>query len=445
MPCWELLISEAPDSRFLKMASTDDLISKIVEYHRPRDLRKRIEESLPPNCRPRAYLRSLIQQLPSDDADFDAESLRIAIHYMFLIFGPQEAMDKCCELRPLVDLLRWEKGEDYDYLTSDKRVVIKRALQAFSISTVSKPSRLLSPSEVVRRIGEIDQDLGRAVDAQRFDLLQAQGGAIHVWTLVENVLKLSMGYFGRHFASSLPDRLFKSFKNALRKGSLGNVAQAMQDLEVFFKKGESLSEAKARRRERDKILKTIADAGERAERRNEFEAEETRIQEANRQRAEQLRNDCLRDFGRRSPFMRVDLAQYQQIFALQRNPFAHRPIDQLLGAPQDWQRIRKCLQEAKRIVESLREARATPRVIVILGNGVDNYGNRMIWFVDRQEENLPEMPRQLEWMYVTSEMTFEPFRQVAMLAPEGDPGQMEPLVDPVIYPIQQIETFIEAS
>lgn len=426
------------------MVGVVNLIAKIVEYHRPRDLLSHIE-SLPPSCRPRAYLASLVRQLPYDDADIDAESLELAIHYLFLIFGPYEAMIRCCELRALEDLLRYEMNENrFDHLTSDLREVVERTLQAFSISDVGEPSRLLSPLEVVRRIAKIDQERGQAVDAQRFDLLQAQGSTINAWTLVESVLKLSMGYFGLHFANSLPPKLFKSFRDALRRGSLGNVTQVMKSFEAFFKEGELPSEAKTRRRRTSEELNEIADDEERAKRRNELETEEKQIQEINRQRAKQLQSDCWQYFGRRSPFERVDFTQYQQIFSLQRNPFAHRPIDQLLGTSQDWGRIRECLRDAKEIVESLRDARVVPRIIVIWGSGTDNYGNRMVWFTDRREKEKLVNPRKLEWMYTTSDVNFKEFQQVAMLTPDSDQIKMEPLIDPASYPIQEIEDFFKA-
>jgi hypothetical protein len=68
--------------------------------------------------------------------------------------------------------------------------------------------------------------------------------------------------------------------------------------------------------------------------------------------------------------------------------------------------ISNVLREAKEIVRGLRKARALPRVIIILGSGTDNYGNRVVWFADRQLDEYP-MPKCLEWAYFTSEMTWQ--------------------------------------
>jgi hypothetical protein len=55
------------------------------------------------------------------------------------------------------------------------------------------------------------------------------------------------------------------------------------------------------------------------------------------------------------------------------------------------------------------------------------------------------MSQEWEWMYVTSGIVFMPFQQLALLAPNVVSGQQEPLIDPVVYPVQKIQAFVDQN
>jgi hypothetical protein len=180
-------------------------------------------------------------------------------------------------------------------------------------------------------------------------------------------------------------------------------------------------------------------------RRRQLEEENKRLQNQKMQLARQVRDGCWRDFGRVSPFCAVDTSQYQQIISLHRNKFAHKPVEQLITEPNALDRVRESLYQAKKIIQQLREARVAPRIVTIMGSGTDDYGNRIVWFAERSGQDEIEMSQEWEWMYVTSGIVFMPFQQLALLAPNVVSGQQEPLIDPVVYPVQKIQAFVDQN
>jgi hypothetical protein len=238
--------------------TVEDLIAKIVEYHSPRDLVNRLE-SLPAQSRPRAYLASFIEQLPSRDADYDIGTIETAIRFLFLTMGPYRAMLRCCYLRPLIRLYQGKAGESrFDPRISRIEEVVQSTLELFEIpAPAAISSDLLSPSEAIDRIDTIERSFMRSIDVQRLDVLQLQGGTINAWALVEGVLKLSLGYFVLHFVSFLPDKLLNSIRKGLRKGSAGDIVRAFREVETFFEKGELEAEAKSRHSRAGEELKRI--------------------------------------------------------------------------------------------------------------------------------------------------------------------------------------------
>lgn len=514
------------------------LISKLVEYHRPSDLSRRVR-SLSSKLRCREYLASLKDQL--HDREFDAQTLETAIHYLFLQFGPKNAMLECCDLPSLEELLRVEWHEtDIDYRTSELEEAVDRVIELSSTPnyTIESP-KTLSAREVTHCLGCIEWALGRGRNAQEIGLLLNQNRNGSVWSWVESMLKLFMGYLFLHFTSYLPNEILKSFEGTLNKGpvepalsseshsdeytrletglnrlvsQLGaghprylevlvfqqrlsetieksrrygdtpahkaerneisdylnqialcelsrsfnelssssaisikqdySVGQVFQSLDFFFRNGELPGERAKRRGIYQEILENIQDSKERDERCKELEVEENGIRENKKDWVEQLQNECWRDFGRLSPFESVDLAVFSRLTDLYQNPIAHKAIESLLCNLVDGE-IREAqtlLKEAKKIVSCLKAE--MPRVIVILGTGTDNYGNCVVWFVDRLGNRRPETSECLEWACFSSEIDFEPFQQMAMIPPVTDDTKSKCLIDPVAYPVKQVESFI---
>jgi hypothetical protein len=52
---------------------------------------------------------------------------------------------------------------------------------------------------------------------------------------------------------------------------------------------------------------------------------------------------------------------------------------------------------------------------------------------------------EFEWMYTTSDMTFKMFQELAMLAPDFEGEETEPLIDPVMYPVKKVSENSESS
>jgi hypothetical protein len=134
-----------------------------------------------------------------------------------------------------------------------------------------------------------------------------------------------------------------------------------------------------------------------------------------------LQSDCLRDFGCLTPFGKIISELFDTVSA-----------------------EAGYLQRGVEIFEKLLAAKIIPRVIVIVGSSIDAYGNRMLWFTDEQKDDLFVTPLDLEWMYVTSGREFELFQRFAMVVPDSDPSEREePLIDPVLYSLEEIDEFIK--
>jgi len=221
-----------------------------------------------------------------------------------------------------------------------------------------------------------------------------------------------------------------------------SMGQIFQTLDFFFRNGELPAERDKRLMINRGVLNSIQDPDERAKRHTELEVEEKRIREHNQEWVKKLQNECWRDFGRLSPLDSVNLAVFSELTDLYQGPIIHKEIEFLLEdlANEQLEEIRTLLREIKVIIKHLKTT--VPRIMVIMGSGVDNHGNHVVWFVDRLGNRQPQNSECLEWAYFSSEIELEPFQQVAMI-PSPDDNRLKPLIDPVIYPVKQIEAFIE--
>jgi hypothetical protein len=353
----------------------------------------------------------MMRDLPSSKADFDAEeSLKIALRYTFLIFGPCGAMVRCCEPGSLVALLERESqhelADDSDPKLED---IVRWVLQAFEVPDVlDSPSvtlslpwpwpivipaslpGLLTATEAVYRIEAMESELSQEISRQRFNRLWAREITFSARSVLEDVLRFSLAYFGLHFATYLPDSIIKP----LWKSSFADLIQFAKQLERLFSLPEPGSE---------------------------------RDLPHEKKNVEYLQDECLRHFGRLSPFSSVRLEQ------LGLAPIA---CDTFNG-------VRISLQRAKEILECLISAVVVPRIVIVLGSGNDDYGNHMIWFTDKQQTPI-NTPLELEWMYASS-IDFKPFQCFAMLAQDIAGASAEPLIEPAMYPIEVVEKRINTG
>lgn len=230
-----------------------------------------------------------------------------------------------------------------------------------------------------------------------------------------------------------------------------SVMQSLRCLDRFFSIGELPNERESRRRKRRQKLNEVADAEEKAHLRREYEVQERRIQKEKKRESQPLRDLCLRSFGRTSPFRSLNLAFYRNLKDLAQNPLIYVPIAKWFDELQDQEleKATKILKQVRRLFDFLDSAGAVPRLVMIVGNGVDDFGNRILWFVDkyefqsRQEEYDQELPDCLKWAYITSNMNCRPFQQMAMVTPTIDPEGAGYLIDPVFYPVEEIEAFVQ--
>jgi hypothetical protein len=478
--------------------------------------------------------------LPSDDREFDAQTLEKAVHYLFLRLGPRDAMLECCDLISLKELLRREWDEtDIDYRTSELEEAVNRVIELSSTPNyaIGYP-KILSAREVIHRLDSLEWALGTDRLAQKIDFLLDYHRNESVWSWLESMLRLFIGYLYIHFTSYLPSKILKSFEEAFSRritntalsgkersdeytplesglnrmvnqleasyphyrevllyqqrlveiieksrrygdtltrradrneisdylnqmalSELGTsfnelcfssaagleqdclIGQVLWSLEFFFQEGELPEERDNRRGTNQEILESIREPKKRDKRRKELEVEENRIQESKKDWVEQLQNESWRDFGRLSPLETVDLTVFSQITELHQASIAHKAVKSLLGdfADGSIREVQALLKKAKKVVCSLQPE--MPRIIVILGDGADNYGNYGVWFADRFGSRRPETSKCLEWACFSSEIDLESFQQLALIPPRIDDNGPEYLIDPVIYPLEQIEAY----
>lgn len=433
------------------MTGLDDLIDRIVLFQRPVDLRNRIM-SLPATSRPRVFLSSREDDLPSDDSDPDVETLKTALRYLFILYNPVEAISKCCDLTTLIALHQSCLGTDqahtgFDSRTGEVEAIAHSLLEIFRVPHLDEIGNVYSVGKVLSRIEAIEHVLQRGHERSSIDLVWWQGSAINTWSLVEAVLKFSLGFFALHFDELLPNSIFRPLQSG---GPVSAIVRVLEDVEYYFQNGELRGEAKKRERERAAALTRISERHDltsldKKQQKNtllqKHKDEQLEIDRRNESIRERLQNRCWNSFGRITPFGTINAQEYQKLATLHRNRFAHKPIEELLGESQDSGLVRDSIQRAKEIVQDLGQARVVPRVIVILGQGYDNFGNRMIWFGDR---DTAPIRNELEWLYLTSPVKYEPFQHLAMLAPNFGKGRPEPLIDPVMYPIDEVREFLNA-
>lgn len=426
----------------------DDLINKLLEYHGANSIGRRIEDALPPLCRPRIMLAAA-QSASKDDPYNDPSIVATALRYMFLIFTPQEVIVKCCSLRPLVDLHRDILGEaQFSYSEAETREVAEALLCVFNVpSPVGQQSLFIrSPSEAISEIVEIERAVMRSVDQSLTNAVSMQGGAITAWALVESVLKLSLSFFALHFNTQLPPKIFSRCKSALQKKAGGQIAGLFKELELIFEQGELNADKKRRGETIQSELSKISDDAARRKRRKKLLDQKAQEEEEKQRYAEDLRRDCRQYFGRDTPFQYVNTEHYKDWVRLWRNPFAHKPLEDITKGAKDSDKVLQSLNKAKNVIQDLRKSRAVPRIIAVMGECRDWHGNPVVWFTDR--ENIgPELPRRdlVEWMYASPGGHFVPFQQIAMITPEVDRKLREPLIEPVVYPIEDIITLFDVG
>ena len=431
----------------------DELIDNLLTYHNSGDIGRAIG-SLPPLLRPRAVLNA-IQSANTSDPHYDDQTIiATALRCVFFIFTPQKAIEKCCQLHQLVDLHCSITGEER-FKDSDGDVrrnvaieeVSKALLEVFKVpSPVSQQKVLVrSPSEAIQRIGEIEGRVRRRVKQHPTDAGFLQGQVVRAWTLVESVLKLSLTFFALHFAGQLPPEFVSRLKKAVPKKASGQIVGLFREVENIFQYGELLAEGRKRRRENRKELDNIDDGEERQRKLEQHK----QIEEHKRQYAKSLRNDCWRDFGRESPFEGIIFDDYNKLISEGRSDFAHKLLEDIRRGRNGSDLVLQSLEKAKSLIQNLLDKRAAPRIIVVMGKGRDWYDNPVVWFTDRENIRPDFLPSRetVEWMYAEPSLRFAPFQQVVMMSANecASPDWMEPIIEPVIYPIEDIIAWLGLS
>jgi len=327
--------------------------------------------------------------------------------------------------------------------------------------------------------------------ASALEPYKTQGKVISAWGLVEQTLKLVLGFYTFHF--SRPDWV-RYFEDAVRKKSIGQIVQSLRVVEKIFREGETTKERSDRKsgldkslgiiqEERDEIWEELKhkrvlleqmqasgkiEEGEtkkltegiehlqkyieslekrKKQKREIWQQEEQEIKKNAEQRARALRVECLACFNRESPFASLDLKRDfpQELGSLHRNDFAHKPGDRIV----EKEKVSESLRKAEHIITELVKKRAVPMFIRLVGQGTDAYKRRILLFVEERwmTSGGKFAPDKLRWFYPASELEYEPFQRLLMIEPDTDETWKdktwkEPIIEPVTYTPEEIASVI---
>jgi len=449
------------------------------------------------------YLRSYLLTLRPDE-DPEETSLRTilttAVHYVFLSYPPPDAVYHVSSLGQAVDLANAKAQQSlFNRYTADLREVAEYLVESFNVPSPGSDNTLYDPQVAIGQIRVFRSGESSA----SLTPFSAQGKVISAWGLVEQALKLALGFYTLHFSQYVPPGLGRCFEEATKKKSIGPIVQSLRVVEKIFREGEPAKERKDRQNkldmgleiiqeERDKTREGLKQKSERLkkvqwelartsdkteanelkeearglqeriaylqkhadfleksieQRRKNWQQEEEAIQREAGQRARTLQAECLAYFGRESPFSGLDLEHDfpHELGSLYRNDFAHSPGDQVV----EDEKVSKSLREAERIIVELVKKRIVPKFIRLVGQGIDTYGRRTLQFVEERWMTLGGKfdPGKLRWFYPSSKLEYEPFQCLLMIEPGTDKTlkdktRKEPIIEPVVYTLEEIASVI---
>jgi hypothetical protein len=394
------LVDEQPDQAVLtnKRADLDGLIDRVVDNFGPDEIGRRISH-LPKASRPCAILGSNRPPYSNDPYD-DRLLIATALRYMFLILTPRKAIIESCGM-------------------SEEQA--KELLEAFQIpSPVDLEIPFCNASEAVRRICCLEDEVNERLEQGYVDTAYLEEQTLRAWALAEGSLRLALAFFTLHFETKLPPEFVQRLRMSVSKKASDEIVVLFREMEEMFQYGELLSERAKRERSISSIDDDLA-------KRIQIE-QSKRIKEQREREANNLRDECQRYFGRESPFKGIILDYYNEWKGGNGGDLA-----------------RYSLRKARELVQALRDNRIVPQLVVIMGRGRDWYGNSLAWFSEIENilsDSLPHREK-VEWMYSDPTSDFGPFQQVALLVASADPR--EPLIEPVVYPIEKILGLLEAE
>jgi hypothetical protein len=151
---------------------------------------------------------------------------------------------------------------------------------------------------------------------------------------------------------------------------------------------------------------------------------------------ERLRKKCRGYLARQSPFESLDKTVSRDLRAQvssNRNLPAHSTANQVIDSLIKVVDAKDAMNRARSVIEVMRATHYAPRIVTLVADTQDAYGQRMIAFADLQQlrERKGVLPQDLDWMYVSQDFPFRPFRVVALLAPLSGSTVDEPLIEPL--------------
>jgi len=358
----------------------------------------------------------------------------------------KKAIRSVSQLYPLIDFAKEQGVENHFNGRSDINDVAEAIIDVLDLPSPRRTEMPTSPALATIRIHHLKQDVLRLLEIGRLEYLEEfQGKNISAWALVESALKLAIGFFALHFSEMLKEEdIVKCFRKASDQKSIGPIIGGFLEVERLFRYGELKAEKKRRRRAIEEQLQRIEDANEHRLVQRKLWDEERKKVEEKKQVARKLQSECESYFGRPTPFGQLMLKDYRNWAKLYRNRYAHKTAWEVMRSEEDVREVLDSLDRAEQILKDLRLSRAVPRVVTLLGEGMDYLGRRIVLFLPTElvdpESSIPLS--RLEWMYPSAELEFQPFRQVVMLEPDSDPLLNEPLIEPVAYSWEQVAAMV---
>ncbi len=166
----------------------------------------------------------------------------------------------------------------------------------------------------------------------------------------------------------------------------------------------------------------------------ELERIENIVLDEKREMADGLKRKCRGFLARRSPFEGLGIS-VDEVLRVQvgrnRNLPAHSTPSQVIDSFIKVVDAKDKVNLARSVIDGMRAKQYLPRIVVLVGEGEDVYGQRMVYFVDVHEfrELKGALPRELDWMYVLQDFPYEHFRVLVVLAPFRDSSVDEPSVE----------------
>jgi len=123
-----------------------------------------------------------------------------------------------------------------------------------------------------------------------------------------------------------------------------------------------------------------------------------------KQMAKHLQSQCMRLFGRNSPFDGLDINKIRSIKDRYRNNLTHMPtklLEQLIKS-KGFEPVRKLIKELYELLTHLKTKRLCPETYIVLGNAIDIYRRPVVVCakLDRKIHNIPYWSLEnMRWIY----------------------------------------------